>query len=245
MKTRFYLYGVVRNETTSSSEEPISFQLSEVSFELKLKYYDQLGLVYSEIETEEEELRPTRKNLVNHQKVVEGLMKEYQVLPFRFGMMVDEPSELDALIAAQKEDLTNKLDQTLGKVELSLKVLWKDMDLVFANLIGESPTIQQKRKELANNDHQNARIELGKIVEETLKNTRNRLQTKVLTQLSEIAVDHKVLKNISEEMITNLVFLVEKKQESSFDEAVNALSEDLAENITFKYIGPSPPYNFL
>jgi hypothetical protein len=46
-------------------------------------------------------------------------------------------------------------------------------------------------------------------------------------------------------MITNSAFLIYKHQESAFDKAVNDLAETHAEQLTFKYVGPVPPCNFV
>lgn len=248
MMTKLYLYGVVRPNDTSHSEELTQLHISDITTEINLQFFGQLGLVFSEREMEEdEEVRPTRKNLINHQKVIEGVMNDYLILPFRFGMVVDDSSKLEALITEQKDAFLKKLEQIDGKIELSLKSIWMNMEQVFEEVVRDSPTIQQKREELFASEYQdqNAKIELGKMVEDALNNKKTEIQIKIVNKLFEKAVDYKSLKNISEEMIANLVFLVEKKDEVLFDEAVNELSEELSENIKFKYVGPMPPYNFL
>lgn len=248
MESKLYLYGVVKPNTPDIPQGSTSFNLEGIPTELHLTFFDGLGIVYSEKEMEEgEEVRPSRKNLIGHQKVIEGLMTEYQVLPFSFGMLVDTMSDLEKLMTEQRDELQAKLEKIEGKIELSLKIVWENMEQVFAELVEEKSIIHQKREELFSSDHpdQNAKIELGKLVEEKLENKKTDIQIRVINKLFEKAVDHKILKNISEEMITNIVFLVDKELESQFDVAVNELSEELEGNKKFKYIGPTPPYNFL
>jgi hypothetical protein len=48
----------------------------------------------------------------------------------------------------------------------------------------------------------------------------------------------------SEEMIFDCSYLVEREKETSFDEAVNCIASQYEGTITFKCIGPLPPYSF-
>ena len=89
------------------------------------------------------------------------------------------------------------------------------------------------------------KIELGKKVEYALTLEKERLCDKVINSLAENFEDYRMNKNIAESMFCNLAFMIDASQEAEFDKAVNAVSEELDENITFKYVGPLPPYNFL
>ena len=46
-------------------------------------------------------------------------------------------------------------------------------------------------------------------------------------------------------MILNAAFLVDRKDEKSFDEKVKAISLQYEDLLSFKYTGPWPPYNFV
>jgi hypothetical protein len=46
-------------------------------------------------------------------------------------------------------------------------------------------------------------------------------------------------------MILNAAFLVEKAREPEFDAAIQALDAEMNNLMTFKYIGPLPPFNFV
>ncbi len=46
-------------------------------------------------------------------------------------------------------------------------------------------------------------------------------------------------------MIINAAFLVEKEKEEAFDTAVEKISQQYADKMNLKYVGPIPPCNFV
>ena len=46
-------------------------------------------------------------------------------------------------------------------------------------------------------------------------------------------------------MIINAAFFVEKEKEPDFDRQVQLLDEKYCQEVTFKYVGPLPPFNFV
>jgi Gas vesicle synthesis protein GvpL/GvpF len=54
-----------------------------------------------------------------------------------------------------------------------------------------------------------------------------------------------VNKNLSDMMLLNAAFRVDKSQEQAFDARVQALGEAQAGRQIFQYVGPLPPYNFV
>ena len=51
--------------------------------------------------------------------------------------------------------------------------------------------------------------------------------------------------NLSDMMLLNAAFLVDKSQEQAFDVQVHALGAAQAGRQIFQYVGPLPPYNFV
>jgi hypothetical protein len=63
--------------------------------------------------------------------------------------------------------------------------------------------------------------------------------------LKPVAVASRSNKPIGDLMILNAAFLVDRSQESAFDEKVKEISRKYEEILRFKYSGPWPPYNFV
>ena len=67
----------------------------------------------------------------------------------------------------------------------------------------------------------------------------------ILDKLRPLADKTKTSNIGTERMVINASFLVEKANEPAFDAAVEALDAQLGEQMKFKYIGSTPPYNFV
>ena len=216
--------------------------------EIQIKSHNGLGIVYAEKEIREDEhVRPTRKNLMNHQKVIEKVMESYTILPFSFGTIVEGDSALKSLIDERSDEFNKSLQDIDGKVELSLKLMWEDMQPIFEEIMAEDVGIREKRDQLsgAGFHDQNEKITLGQMIEQALNAKKEQLRQHVMDLLAPHVVSLKVQKDITESMFVNLAILVNKHQESEVDQVVNDLSEKWQQNITFKYVGPTAPYNFI
>ncbi|MEM6641781.1 MAG: GvpL/GvpF family gas vesicle protein [Bacteroidota bacterium] len=247
MQKKLYLYGVVRADQNRSLGA-LGLSTEGSPSEIRLHSIGGLGVAYQEKEIhDDEELPASRKNLVNHQRIVELMMGEYAVLPFAFGTLVNDTAALETLVNEKKEELEATLDKIEGMVELSLKVLWEKMDTVFEELMTENDEINEKRQYLIENNihNQDEKIELGKMVEAALDEKKEAMLEVVLSKLSTYSKDQKVLKNVSDAMFANVAFFVERSKEKDFDAAVNELSDRMGENLVFKYVGPMAPVNFI
>ena len=74
----------------------------------------------------------TRANTMAHQKVMEEVMKQYPMLPVRFGT-VGEGTDLirERILNARYGELKDSLNYMSDKAELGLKAIWSDIKLIF------------------------------------------------------------------------------------------------------------------
>jgi len=243
---KYYLYGIISADVDKSfgvldiaAKEPVV--INSTSFM-------GLSVIHTEITLDDnEEVIPSRKNMLNHQKAIERVMEEHNILPFSFGMVVDDMAALKEVINKKFDFFNEKLQKIAGKIELSLKGLWNDMTLVYDHILDTNQDIQAYRAKLINsgNPDQNEKIELGKMVEYALTLEKERLSDMIITHLADGYHDYRMNKNITDSMFCNLAFLVDKDKEKEFDLLVNVIGEELNINVTLKYVGPMPPYNFL
>jgi hypothetical protein len=63
--------------------------------------------------------------------------------------------------------------------------------------------------------------------------------------LEQHAVDVLLSPNLSDNMLLNASFLVERAREAEFDNAVFGLGEAHLQRLVFSYVGPLPPYSFI
>jgi hypothetical protein len=164
-----------------------------------------------------------------------------------FGTIFRSENDVKALLSSTYQAFTDVLDKMQGKIEFGLKILW-DRDLVVAVIERDNDEIRRLKDEITRNAASStyfARMQLGRLVEAAMEEASNRYVNHIHEQLKEVSVASRSSKVIGDRMILNAAFLVERKDEKSFDEKVKTISLQYEELLTFKYTGPWPPYNFV
>ena len=206
-----------------------------------------LSAVVSDAEIKEYPI--SRENTLIHQKVIEEMMKVYDVLPVSFGTVAENEEAVKKKILRQKkEEILKTLEKIKGKVELNLKAIWLDMSNIFREVLKENKEIQSAKKEastISGIGKTNLAMEVGKMVVSALEEKKERETKEILKPLKKIAEDFKKNKTQLDQIIFNTVFLVSKEKEKEFDKRVSFLSEKYDGRIKFFYVGPFPPYNFI
>ncbi|MFQ5875736.1 MAG: GvpL/GvpF family gas vesicle protein, partial [Dehalococcoidia bacterium] len=88
------------------------------------------------------------------------------------------------------------------------------------------------------------RAQLGKMVKARIDRRREAYRKRVEDFLRPLAVDAAASAQASDEMVVNMAFLVYRDRQSQFDEGVKQLDMLLHNEISFRLIGPLPPYSF-
>jgi hypothetical protein len=188
------------------------------------------------------------ENILAHERVVEEVMKDHTVLPVRFCTIASNVDEIRRLLCERRTEFRNLLKDMDHKVELGVKGLWKDMDLIFREIALENKEITKikgKPGRGIREERIRANVELGKLVETALKNKKEKEAEKVLAVLKGSAFDYQLNNTIGDRMFVNASFLVGKGREKEFDNVMDELSEAYKDRMHFLYAGPLPPYNFV
>jgi len=193
----------------------------------------------------------TRRNMVAHEKVLETVMKEFTLLPVRYGTVADSVSPehaIQKLLRSRFEEFEKLLTDMEDKVELGLKAFWRDEKTIFEEIVAGNTDIRRLRDSLSGRPPEAThfdRISLGEMVKEALNRKRANEAAKILQPLRQLA--HRVRENevMGVRMVANAAFLVDMSREPEFDRAVSKLDEQFGERVTLRYIGSAPPYNFI
>ncbi len=191
----------------------------------------------------------TRENTMTHQRAIEEVMRvRSSVLPVSFGTVAENRAVVEKKLLESKEsELLDALQSVEGKVELNLKALWLDLPAIFQKVVAENPDLALLKKKFAGSRlGMDTTIEIGKLVEDGLQARRNKIREEILSLLEDIMVDHKDISRLGEQMIFNLAVLIPQNKQKMFDKTVRDLDEKYKdENAYFKYIGPTPAFNFV
>jgi hypothetical protein len=199
----------------------------------------------------------TRANMMAHQRVIERVMDEgFTVLPVRFGTVTRKDAATPVqdiqhkLLEGRFDELENLHDQLKERVELGLKALWRDEKAIFGEIVAENRAIRRLRDSLmpymerAPDATHFDRLRVGELVRAALDRKRQTEAKRILSRIRPMAERIRENKVIMDRMVLNAAFLVDKAREQACDEAVRKLGEELGERMVFKYVGPTPPFNF-
>lgn len=197
----------------------------------------------------------SRDNTLAHQVVMEKTMEKYTILPVRFGTVAEGPGIIKAGERIRKEvlkeryaELANLLRGMDGKVELGVKVLWNDIQQIFAEITSENTGIKKLRNETKHDltaKSYKAQIALGKMVKSALDIKKDAEKKKIVGDLKKLSVDYRDNKTFGDQMFLNGAFLVETEAEKAFDDAIEKLVAKQGERLKVRYVGPMPPCNFV
>ena len=188
-----------------------------------------------------------KENMLIHEKVIERVMVDYySVLPVRFGTIASTADEVRNLLGRRHREFDSKLSEMDHMVELGVKGLWANMDIIYKEIEKENKDIRTEKEKIQNSNGKakEAKIEIGKMVEIALNQKKEDEAYEIVDQLRRMAYDVKLNKTTGDEMFMNTSFLVGKGREKEFDNVMDDLSDDYKDRIKFLYAGPLPVFNF-
>ena len=190
-----------------------------------------------------------RENMLAHEKVIEEVMKEFDgVLPVRFGTIASSADEIRNLLDRRYREFKTLLRDMDHKVELGVKGIWKNMDVIFKKIVEENKGIKKTKENIQNDKGKKniqAKMEIGKMVEHALAIKKEKEAESIVNTLKRAAFDYKLNRTAGDEMFMNAAFLVDKGREKEFDNIMVDLSNKYKDRIKFMYAGPLPVFNFV
>ncbi len=209
--------------------------------------YDDLSMVVSSYPMTK--FIVSRENMLAHMRVIEKVMNEFDsVLPVRFGTVASNADEIRNFLDRRLREFRSLLRNMDHKVELGVKGSWKNMKVIFEEIVEENREIKKVKEKIQNEigkKNIQSKTEVGKMVEEALKKKKEREAEKIVDALRRTAFEYKLNKIIGDEMFMNAAFLVDKGWEKEFDNIIEDLSERYRDRVKFVYAGPVPVFNFV
>jgi len=251
MKEGKYIYGIIETKAERNFG-PIG--IGGEGGEVTTIGYRDLSMVISNSPMTRYVVSP--ENLLAHEKVIEEVMREFTVLPVRFCTIASSVDEVRNLLDRRYREFKNLLKDMDHKVELGVKALWKNMHIIFKEIVKENQEIKTilrekmrnntaKRKSRSVKIHLETKLQMGKLVENALQRKKDEEAEKIVEALRRPAVDYRLNRTIGDEMFLNAAFLVDRGREKEFDNIMEDLSEEYKDRIKFMYTGPLPPFNFV
>ena len=243
-----YLYCIIRcsEERTFEDIAPIG----DANGPVHTVPHDGLAVVVSDTSVKDHET--TRANMLAHERVQERVIRDFTLLPVRFGSVTNDFAsaipDIRKLLEKRSQEFDRLLVDMQGKVELGLKALWRDEKAIFEEIVAENQGIRRLRNSLRRKSPEVVRFEgipLGERVKKALEHKKSREAAGLLAPLRRVAPRVHENEVIVDRMLFNAAFLVDQSREGEFDQAARRLDEEWGHRINFKYTGPNPPYNFV
>ncbi len=227
-------------------------------------YYQDLYAIVNKVKESEFAEENLKRNLADlewikakasiHEKVIEGIMKNAGVIPFKFATLFNTEDNLKAMLGQHLEEFKDILKKLEDKEEWGVKI-YCDLEKLKEVLLQEDGELLNLDKEISSSSTGKAYL-LKKKKEDLLNITVN----KKLNEYGEVSFDrlreksqeariNKLLpKEVTErkdEMILNSAFLIDKNKVKDFLNTIEELKTRYADKgLFFDCTGPWPPYNF-
>lgn len=183
--------------------------------------------------------------LIAHQRVVEGVMRTLPVLPAKFSTVLPDEQRVPELLARGHGVFRRTLDDLADHAQMEVVVQW-DLQSVFAE-IGRDEDIVRLKAAAAAADPNHvlvARIALGQAVQAMLEERKEAIAASLLPRLRGLAHDSIVNPVMDDNMVLNVALLLDTAGQARLDALLPELDAELGGKLSFRCVGPLPPYSF-
>jgi hypothetical protein len=235
---KLYLYGII----DSSDQIKKSIYGLKGSGVYNVPYCD-IGAIVSEISQPIRDI--TESDVLEHEIVVEKLMKDFTVLPVRSQTIIDSRDNLLSMMQSYYKDFEDNLERLHNKLEFGIKVIWP-ADKVKENIIKAFKKGERKTTGLdasASRRFMTEKFKKYKINKEFEAKADKFIKVMDIF-FSKFAAEKKIEELKTPRLLLDAVYLVEKSEAGNFREAFEHIKSARTD---FKYLfsGPWPPYNFV
>jgi hypothetical protein len=205
------------------------------------------GLTAIVEKTNRNHLVASPENALAFAKVIEVLSWNYSVLPVRYGTVMKSSESVIELLERCNSKFKETLQRIENKEEFSLKVLWDyekgsekirqqmKSGVAQKNLPFEGNTISKTYLLQKLEEHR---------FEDALLSYVEQLIAEICNLIEQLNPIHKFKKMVSQNLILDAVFLLEKEKKESFTKIIDQLKNQYSD-LHFLLTGPWPPYNFV
>jgi hypothetical protein len=234
-----YVYGIIGS--AHSSLQADSGGIGDPPRPVRVLRQGELAAIVSDAP---EELRPKRRDLLAHQRVLAKAGAQGVVLPMRFGSVSPDDDTVTAVLAERAKHFLERLRTLDGTAEYNVKANHNEeavLRLVMADN-DEIRSLAEANREVGGGA-QEQKVRLGEMVAAALQ-AREATDAELLQQTLEPRAEAISAGPQSTGWLANLSFLVDRGSAEQFLAAVDALRQGHP-HLELRVNGPLPPYSFV
>lgn len=248
-----YAYGVIDSKDTID-ETIVGLEGAGV---YDVSYRD-IGVAVSELKEKIQEI--TDANVLKHEEVIETLMTKFTVLPIRFSTIFNTKEDLLSMVKFYYQDFKDNLVRLHNKVEFGIKVIWPQDTIkqrITAALDPSSRGFSKVYPLGLDKAKHNAVISTDSpaksfvkekyekhMIEKEFEEEANSCIAAVDDHFNKIAVEKKLRRLQTGDLLLNASYLVENQRQNDFKRAFEQL-KNAPGDLKLLFSGPWPCYNFI
>jgi hypothetical protein len=236
-----YVYGFMRREDGASATRGAPSGGPAVSAVV----HGELCALVSEVPDDNLALR--RESALAHTDTLQRAFGHGPVLPLRFGTVLTDASSLEReVLAPRQEELLTRLGELEAVAEMQVKATYMEEPLL-RSILASSPALAEKAariRQLPADATHFDRLALGEAITLAVQSRQQADAQRIVAALSDLALAVSVGELAHERGVVNASFLVADDRLDEFDAAVEKLSQEHADRMQFKLLGPMPAYSF-
>jgi hypothetical protein len=210
----------------------------EVGTESRLITHGEAAALVSQVP--DEEVLPTRANLLAHTKLLEAVVQQASVLPMRFGVVApDEETLVATTLEPRQAELHDALGRLAGHVEMRLVGRYQEGPAVARVLASD-----RRAARLRDRQDLDAKMELGERIVAGIAEQREVDTARAVEALRPYAADVTAGEVGQPLDAFALSFLIPPDGRAAFESAVDELAAELGGGVELELIGPLPPFSF-
>jgi hypothetical protein len=189
-----------------------------------------------------------KTNAIEYAGTVEAISHQFNVLPVRFGSIIETEDSLMNILERNHEVIQKNLLKVEDKFEFGLKVFC-DTEKLATDLKSKteavivSPSEKSTTPPSVSRDWLNKKLEEHRIEESILHYVDSVIAT-LTEHLTKLEAISKFRKRTSSTIIIDAVFLLDKTCKKALIQLITDIEQDHPE-LNFVLTGPWPPYNFV
>lgn len=196
----------------------------------------------------EGELLGRRRELKAHADVLSAACHESAVVPFTFGtVLADDDAVRADLLRPHAEHLTQELDRLREVVQFNLRLVADEQRVLSDVLAADAglARLNEQVRRLPAGVGQAERLRLGEAAARAFQDACARIGERVLDAVGRHTEETQVEYVGSQDGGTSAALLVRRDQTTALLQEVDRLAGSLHGRVTFRLVGPLPPFAFV
>jgi hypothetical protein len=244
-RDRAYLYAIIADEVEIDLGPTGGLDGSGPVAGLSVEGLTAVAAPYAGLPIERLSRPEVLRALIAHQEVIERIIADRSVLPVKFGTILDSAGDVRRALTIFRPRLESAFADVSGAVEIDLSATW-DLAVMFDEIKEESDiaALAGAGDESDGGVSLATRIQAGKMVHEALERCREEYRHHAVEALAPLVRDMRRNPLPADDIVLNLALLVERPRLAEVDEGIDRLAAESSGRVTFRYVGPLPPYSF-